>query len=69
MSVKLTKADRQQIGEALRRRANEVAEFGDEYRRNPTHYGSVDLALSREVDRLRQLADRVDPPEPEQDEG
>lgn len=68
MTTELTKAERQQIGEILKRRANEIAGFGDDYRRKPDHYGSVALALSREIDRLRRLADRVNPPEPEQEE-
>lgn len=61
----LTKAERNQIGEILRRRANEIAGFSDDYRRKPEHYGSVELAMSREISRLRRLAERVDPPEPD----
>lgn len=64
----LTPSDRLQIDEILRRRANEVSMFADEYRRNPESHGSVELALSREIDRLRRLADRVNPPLPEEDE-
>ena len=61
----LTKTERNQIGEILRRRANEIAGFSDDYRRKAEHYGSVELAHSREITRLRRLAERVDPPEPE----
>lgn len=61
----LTKPEREQIAEILTRRANEIAGFADDYRRKPEHYGSVELALSREIDRLRRLAERVSPPEPE----
>jgi hypothetical protein len=64
----LTKTERNQIGEILRRRANEIAGFDDAYRRQPEHYGSVELAMSREINRLRRLAERVDPPEPEADD-
>lgn len=64
----LTKAERKQIGEILSRRANEIAGFGDKYRREPEHYGSVELALTREIERLRRLAERVNPEEPENDD-
>ena len=64
----LTKAEREQIGEILKRRAHEIAVFSDDYRREPNHYGSVEFALAREIERLRQLASRVNPPEPEQDD-
>ena len=64
----LTKADREQIAEILKRRANEISGFSDEYRRDGKHYGSVELALTREIDRLRRLADRVNPPEENTDD-
>jgi hypothetical protein len=63
----LTTSDRAQIAEILGRRANEIAGYCDEYRRKPDHYGSVELALSREISRLRRLAERVSP-EPETDD-
>lgn len=63
----LTKSERAQIGEILERRANEIAGFSDEYRRDPKHYGSVEFALTREIERLRRLADRVNP-EPEEED-
>jgi hypothetical protein len=63
----LTKSEREQIGEILERRANEIAGFSDEYRRDPKHYGSVEFALTREIQRLRRLAERVNP-EPEEQE-
>lgn len=62
MTTDLTKSEREQIAEILTRRANEVAGFCDEYRRKPEHHGSVELALTREIVRLRRLAERVDPP-------
>ena len=61
----LTKSEREQIGAILKRRANEIAGFSDDYRRKPEHFGSVELALTREIDRLRRLAERVNPPEPD----
>ena len=64
----LTKQEREQVAEILRRRANEIAGFSDEYRRNTNHFGSVELALTREIDRLRKLAGRVCPPEPESED-
>lgn len=59
----ITPAERKQIAEILSRRANEIASYSDEYRKNPAHYGSVELALSREIDRLRFLEGRVNPTE------
>ncbi|HET8695767.1 MAG TPA: hypothetical protein VFM33_13930 [Aquabacterium sp.] len=64
----MTKQEREQIAEILTRRANEIAGFSDNYRRDDKHHGSVELALTREINRLRRLANRVNPPEPEQDE-
>lgn len=64
----LTPKEREQIAEILNHRANEIAGFGDEYRRNPGHFGSVELAHTREIERLRRLAERVNPPKPDNDE-
>ena len=64
----LTKRERAQIGEILERRANEIAGFSDEYRRDPKHYGSVEFALTREIDRLRRLAERVNPDTEEEED-
>jgi len=61
----LTKGERTQIAEILDRRANEIAGFSDTYRNDSKHYGSVELALTREINRLRRLADRVNPEESE----
>lgn len=68
MSTTLTKSEQQQIGTILERRANEIAGFSNDYRNDPKHYGSVEFALSREIDRLRRLAERVNPPEPEEED-
>lgn len=64
----LTKSEREQIAEILKRRANEIASFNRKYTEATDHYGSVELAHSREIERLRNLAVRVNPPEPEEDE-
>lgn len=62
----LTQGEREQIAEILKRRANEIAGFRSEYTRDDKHHGSVELALTRETDRLRRLAERVNPPHPEE---
>lgn len=64
----LTKSERNQIGEILSRRANEIAKFSRTYTEKSDHHGSVELALTREIERLRNLANRVNPPEPEDDD-
>lgn len=61
----LTKFESEQIEEILDRRANEIAGFLSDYRNDPKHFGSVEFALTREIDRLRRLAERVNPAEPE----
>ena len=66
--VELTKSERKQIAEILDRRANEIAGFNSDYKKDGNHFGSVELALTREIERLRRLADRVNPPEPEDED-
>mgnify|MGYP000299385753 CR=1 FL=1 len=66
--AELTKSERKQVAEILDRRANEIAGFSGDYRKDGNHFGSVELALSREIERLRRLADRVNPPEPEDED-
>lgn len=66
-TAELTPSERVQISQILERRANEIAGFSEEYRRDPKHYGSVEFALTREIQRLRRLAERVNP-EPEEPE-
>ena len=66
MQNELTNSERGQICEILDRRANEIGGFLGEYRNRPEHFGSVELALSREIDRLRRLSDRVAPIETEE---
>ncbi len=64
----LTLSERKQIAELLERRANEIARFSSDYQRSENHFGSVELALTREISRLRTLAMRVNPPAPEEGE-
>ncbi len=56
-------SERKEISEILNRRANEIARFSDNYRRDENHFDSVELALAREISRLRLLADAIDPPD------
>lgn len=63
----LSDSERGQIAEILNRRANEIATFKAEYERNQYHFASVQLACSREIERLRRLASRVNPTEIEED--
>lgn len=63
----LTKQEREQIATILTRRANEVAGFKSELERGKD-LASVSYALDLEVTRLRRLAERVNPAEPEGDD-
>ncbi len=67
MTTELTQAERNQVAEILTRRANEIAGFSSDYRNDPKHFGSVELALTREIERLRRLADKVCPHEGEEE--
>lgn len=68
MSTELIRNEQLQIADILKRRANEIARFSTEYKKDKGHFGSVELALTREIDRLRTLAERICPVEPEEDE-
>ena len=65
--VELTDSDRRQICEILERRANDIATFkwdlekksGIKFDELP---GSVEMAMSREIKRLRRLASKIKPP-------
>ena len=61
MTTELTRKEREDISNILSRRANEIAGFSRDYQNDPKYYGSVELALTREIDRLRRLADKVCP--------
>ena len=60
----LTKFERVQIATILKRRANEIAGFKMDMAKSKD-LASVDYALELEIERLRRLAERVDPAEPE----
>jgi hypothetical protein len=78
-AVYLTDTERKGLSEILTRRANEVASFKKDLETKFNEVsgkilrlyelpGSVELALSREIARLRRMADKVAlPPAPEQD--
>jgi len=68
MSEALTNREREQIATILNRRANEIAMFKGEQSRNGKDLASVDYALELEIERLRRLAERVNPAAPEIDE-
>ena len=65
MITDLTNVERKSIAEILSRRANEIAGYCGDYRNDPNHCGSVELALTREIERLRRLAGKIDLPEEE----
>ena len=60
----LTPAERQQIAEILKRRANDSASYKMRHLKDDEP-ASVEFALSREISRLRRLAERVNPPAPD----
>ena len=60
----LTKPERAQVATILKRRANEIAGFKMDMAKSKD-LASVDYALELEIERLRRLAERVDPAEPE----
>jgi hypothetical protein len=72
--VSLMRADRLAIAEILSRRANDIATFKWDLEKAggakiDAFPGSVEMALSREMKRLRRLADLVKPPaEPQEDD-
>jgi hypothetical protein len=72
-SVILTDSECREISDILRRRANELATFKSDYievvGKLPNGFpGSVQLAIGREMDRLRGLAEKVYFPDPTRDE-
>jgi hypothetical protein len=72
--VSLTRTDRLAIAEILSRRANDIATFKWDLEKAggakiDAFPGSVEMALSREMKRLRRLSDLVKPPaEPQEDD-
>ena len=72
-ALNLTDSERIQIAEILGRRANDVASFLGDMKRKASgdlEYppGSVEMALTREMERLRRLRDKVKLPEPTEEE-
>jgi hypothetical protein len=65
--TELTKKEREQVAEILKRRANEIAGYQSDLR-NKQDLASVDFALEREIKRLRNLADKVNPPDTDDDD-
>lgn len=65
--IELTKKEREQVAEILKRRANEIAGYQSDLR-NKQDLASVDFALEREIKRLRNLADKVNPPDTDDDD-
>jgi len=63
----LTKSEREQIAEILKRRANDIASYKLRNLKDDEP-ASVEFALTREIGRLRRLAERVNPPEPKEDD-
>lgn len=64
----LSPNDCEQVADILKRRANEVASYSDQNRDKMP--GSVVMALSREIQRLRALQAKIEPPkETPEDEG
>jgi hypothetical protein len=65
-SANLTHSEREQIATILSRRANEIAGYsGDNRDKMPA---SVEYGLELEMKRLRRLADKVRPLQPETDD-
>lgn len=67
MTTSLTNTERDQIATILKRRANEIAMFKMDMSKGKD-LASVEYALELEIDRLRRLAERVNPAAPEDDE-
>lgn len=67
MISELTPKERAQIATILKRRANEISGFKMDLNKGKD-LASVDYALELEIDRLRRLAERVDPPQPDPEE-
>lgn len=65
--VELVKKEREQISTILKRRANEIAMFKMDFAKGKD-LASVDYALDREIDRLRRLAERVDPADADEED-
>lgn len=72
--LELNQSEREQVGTILTRRANEIALYSEAHRERYPQVAdklimpaSVEFALEREIKRLRALAAKINPPEPEPD--
>lgn len=64
--VNLSESEAKQIAEILGRRANEIAMFNFEHKELPA---SVEFGLTRDINRLRALAEKIyQPPDESEDE-
>jgi hypothetical protein len=59
--VNLSKKEAEEVSEILSRRANEIAIYKTDMMKEKHYLGSVELALTREMERLRSLAEKVNP--------
>lgn len=66
MDLNLSARQREDIEDILDRRANEIAGYLTEHQEKIP--GSVELALHREITRLRDLGEKVNPQPVEEDE-
>lgn len=57
--MKLSQSELEDVAYIIDGRANEIAMFMDDYIATGSHYGSVDMALTREIARLRWLAKKI----------
>jgi len=65
--LKLTDSERKQVATILGRRANEIAGYKDDARKDGLP-ASVDYALTLEIERLRRLEEKIKPVEPQSEE-
>jgi len=57
--MKLSQSELEDVAYILDRRANEIFGFRSDYLTISSHHGSVEMALTREIDRLRDLANKI----------
>ena len=57
--MKLSQSELEDVAYIMYRRADEIAIFRSDYTAIGSHYGSVDMALTREIERLRRLAKKI----------
>lgn len=57
--MKLSQSELEDVAYIIDGRANEIAMFMDDYVTTGSHRGSVERALTREIDRLRWLVKKI----------